>query len=99
MLPLFSPILTNKGWCEAVFLYYVLSKIFPPAGVGLTDERDIYGTFDKETALRKGITPFQGLRVVDGEETQDRDSTATIEATNGYSKGAHADERAVPGSI
>ncbi|KAJ9317377.1 hypothetical protein DTO271D3_2198 [Paecilomyces variotii] len=87
------------GWCEAVFLYYVLSKIFPPAGVGLTDERDIYGTFDKETALRKGITPFQELRVVDGEETQDRDSTATIEATNGYSKGAHADERAVPGSI
>ncbi|GAD97363.1 hypothetical protein NECHADRAFT_54865 [Paecilomyces variotii No. 5] len=89
------------GWCEAAFLYYVLSKIFPPDGVGSIDEYDIYGTFDRETALRKGMIPFGELGAVDGNEDQAQGSETTVEVTDtdGYSKGAQADEHMILGSI
>lgn len=76
-------------------MYYVLSKIFPPAGVGLVDEYDVYGTFDRETALQMGIIPFDG--VVNGKDVQGHVSDTIDEAENvvGDFKGAQTDALAV----
>lgn len=67
----------------------------------MQDERDIYGTFDKGTALRKGMVPFQSqVQGVDGEDVA-VDTSAVAGAAgqglknDGTVKGVEVDERAV----
>ncbi|KAM5343836.1 hypothetical protein ACJ41O_012373 [Fusarium nematophilum] len=45
------------GFFEAAVLYLVLCLASKPKGPGLQDEEDIYGTFEENVAIRKGITP------------------------------------------
>jgi hypothetical protein len=33
-------------------------KVFPPARLGMQDDRDVYGTHTEEAAEAKGIAPF-----------------------------------------
>ncbi|KAL2005107.1 hypothetical protein VTN00DRAFT_2957 [Thermoascus crustaceus] len=86
-----------KGWSESIVLYHVLSRIFPPSRVGMQDKHDIYGTFDKETAVRKGMVLFQS-QVQRVEEGVAVDAVARVAEQgfkdNGNVKGVEVDERA-----
>jgi NCS1 family nucleobase:cation symporter-1 len=47
------------GFAMAGGLYVILCLISKPKGVGQQDEEDIYGTFEEETAIKRGITPWE----------------------------------------
>lgn len=92
-------IYNGTGWSESIVLYYLLSRIFPPARVGLQDAHDIYGTFDKETAVRKGMVPFrvEGDVAIDDVDAGAGTGTGTAEQglkNDGNVKGVEVEEQA-----
>lgn len=46
------------GFFEAAVLYTAFCYAFKPKGAGLQDDMDVYGTFDENLAIRKGMAPF-----------------------------------------
>lgn len=54
------------GFVISFTIHYILNKIFPPAGLGVIDEEDYFGTFEPEEALRLGITPHSDTEVIEG---------------------------------
>ncbi|OLN87567.1 Thiamine transporter [Colletotrichum chlorophyti] len=53
------------GFLEAGTLYAVLTFTFKPKRLGLQDDFDIYGTFEDDVAIKKGIAPFERPKGVD----------------------------------
>jgi NCS1 family nucleobase:cation symporter-1 len=49
------------GYPIAFLVHVVLNYFWPPPGVGVIDEYDIYKTFTKEEALKLGVTPNEAL--------------------------------------
>jgi NCS1 family nucleobase:cation symporter-1 len=47
------------GAAMSASLYIALCLISKPKGAGLQDEEDIYGTFEEEAAIKRGITPWE----------------------------------------
>ncbi|CCF36372.1 NCS1 nucleoside transporter [Colletotrichum higginsianum] len=54
------------GFLEAGTLYAVLTFVFKPKRIGYQDDFDIYGTFDDDVAIKKGMAPFERPKRVDG---------------------------------
>lgn len=47
------------GFAVSAFLYIALCFVAKPKGAGLQDEEDVYGTFEEEVAIKRGITPWE----------------------------------------
>ncbi|TDZ37356.1 Thiamine transporter [Colletotrichum spinosum] len=54
------------GFLEASALYAALTFAFKPQRLGLQDDFDVYGTFEEDVAIKKGMTPFERPKRVDG---------------------------------
>ncbi|KAK1959940.1 NCS1 nucleoside transporter [Colletotrichum sublineola] len=52
------------GFLEAGVLYAILTFAFKPRRLGLQDHFDIYGTFEENVAVRKGMAPFERPKTV-----------------------------------
>lgn len=52
------------GFAVSFMVHWGLNTLFPPAGLGETDDFDHYGTFSNEEAAKMGIAP----QYLDGEE-------------------------------
>lgn len=74
----------------AATLYTTLCFIFKVKRAGMQDEHDMYGTFEEEVAIKKGIAPFEGPKVIDDIEVQDESQ----ELSEGNAR-APKDDRAV----
>lgn len=44
------------GFAISFTAHYILNRIWPPVGLGMTDDVDYFGTFEPEEAMRLGIT-------------------------------------------
>lgn len=51
------------GFAEAAVLYTILCLVSRPKGAGSQDAIDMYGTFDDESAYRKGMAPFESPKL------------------------------------
>ncbi|TDZ99661.1 Thiamine transporter [Colletotrichum sidae] len=54
------------GFLEASALYAALTFAFKPQRLGLQDDFDVYGTFEEDVAIKKGMAPFERPKRVDG---------------------------------
>lgn len=45
------------GFAISFVAHYVLNRIWPPAGLGVVDEVDYYGTFTPDEAIKLGVVP------------------------------------------
>lgn len=45
------------GFAISFSVHYVINYIWPPAGLGVVDETDYFGTFEPDEALRLGVAP------------------------------------------
>lgn len=46
------------GFIVAFSVHYVLNLIWPPIGLGVIDDRDYFGSFETDEAMRLGIAPY-----------------------------------------
>lgn len=53
------------GFAISATLFYVLSTLFPPSGLGEYEEADVYGTFTAKEAARLGVMPSIEAQRVD----------------------------------
>ncbi|KAK0373632.1 NCS1 nucleoside transporter [Colletotrichum limetticola] len=54
------------GFLEAGALYALLTFVFKPQRLGCQDDFDLYGTFEDDVAISKGMAPFERPKGVDG---------------------------------
>ncbi|RDW59965.1 NCS1 nucleoside transporter family protein-4 [Coleophoma cylindrospora] len=56
------------GFGISALLFYVISSVFPPPGLGEIDEIDVYGTFTPKEAEKRGVVAldvFEGLEITE----------------------------------
>lgn len=51
------------GFVISFTVHFLLNRIWPPAGLGIVDEADYFGTFEPDEALRLGISPSSDVDV------------------------------------
>lgn len=51
------------GFAISFSVHYLLNYIWPPAGLGVMDETDYFGTFEPDEALRLGVAPYSESEV------------------------------------
>lgn len=64
------------GFAISFTVHYVLSRAWPPAGLGEVDDADYFGTFTPEEALRLGVAPWSDG---DGEQAVHNNTTMMID--------------------
>ena len=55
------------GFLLSAFIHVLLSKAFPPVGLGETDEEDVYGTFNE---IVEKSSPAEGRSLEEGWEVE-----------------------------
>jgi nucleobase:cation symporter-1, NCS1 family len=53
------------GFVVSGLIFYVLNILFPPEGMSLYEETDLYGTFTAREAARLGVVPTIEAQAVD----------------------------------
>ena len=51
------------GFAVSAMAYYLINSLFPPAGLGVADSLDVFGTFTASEATRLGL-PYHGIPTV-----------------------------------
>lgn len=51
------------GFAISFTVHYVLNRIWPPTGLGMVDDTDLFDTFEPEEAMRLGISPSLDVEV------------------------------------